>query len=134
MNLALGSAVGSVLSDLLGRFFPDKSEAQRAQLELAAMIQKGEIDKAMQQIAINIEEAKNPNVYISGWRPFLGWSGGITLVYHEMVYSLLVWWSSNAGWTPPPQPNGETLIYVLGIILGVGGGLRTAEKIKGVTR
>lgn len=133
MNLVT-MGIGSVLSDLIGRFFPDKSEAQKAQLELAAMIQKGEIDNALQQIAINIEEAKNPNLFVSAWRPFLGWSGGVTLVYHEMVYGLLVWLSSNVGWTPPPKPDGETLIYVLGIILGVGGGLRTVEKINKVAR
>lgn len=133
MNFA-ALGVGSVLSDLIGRFFPDKSEAQKAQLELAAMIQRGEIDAALKQIETNIEEAKHPNVFVSGWRPFLGWCGGGALLYVTIARDLLAWVAAVKGWPVPPVPDVEAFVYILGILLGVGGTLRTAEKIKGVSR
>ena len=133
MNFA-ALGVGSVLSDLIGRFFPDKSEAQKAQLELAAMIQRGEIDAALKQIETNIEEAKHPNVFVSGWRPFLGWCGGVALLYVTIARDLLAWVAHINHWPVPPAPDVESFVYILGILLGVGGTLRTAEKIKGVAR
>ena len=37
------------------------------------------------QIATNTEEAKSTNVFVSGWRPFVGWAGGCGFAYATIV-------------------------------------------------
>lgn len=39
------------------------------------------IQLAQGQINTNIEEAKNANVFVSGWRPWCGWVCGVALAY-----------------------------------------------------
>lgn len=56
-------------SKLLDRFIPDPTQRAAAQLELLRMQQAGELA----QIAVNGEEARNPSLLVSGWRPALGW-------------------------------------------------------------
>jgi hypothetical protein len=54
---------------LLDRFIPDPTQRASAQLELLRMQQAGELA----QIAVNTEEARNPSLFVAGWRPALGW-------------------------------------------------------------
>jgi hypothetical protein len=64
----LGS-VADLANTLIGRIWPDKSEHEKQQLAAAVMVVQGQLD-------INREEAKNPSVFVSGWRPFIGWVCG----------------------------------------------------------
>lgn len=66
----------------------------------------------------------------------VGWVCGLSLAWHFIGYDLLNWLrlAFFADMPQPPALNGtETLVTVLMAMLGLGG-LRTVEKLKGVSR
>lgn len=125
------TAVLGLGGQLIDRLWPDPTKAAEAKLALITLQQKGELDGIIGQLDINKEEAKNPSIFVSGWRPFIGWVCGIALVYSFLGQPLLAWLSINFHFTAPPSLDMGTLITLLGGMLGLSG-LRTAEKINGV--
>ena len=87
-----------------------------------------EIHKA--QIEVNKVEAGSTNLFVSGWRPFVGWTCGIALCYHFVLQPLLMFILSSTG-NPMELPGFDmtTLTTVLMGMLGLGG-LRSYEKVK----
>jgi hypothetical protein len=120
------TAVSDLANTVINKIWPDKTEAEKQQLAAAVAIVQGQIDT-------NKEEAKNPNVFVSGWRPFIGWVCGVSLGYTYIGYPLLLW--ASAAWFPalnvPKLVNDGMLYELLFGMLGLGG-LRTFEKWKGV--
>jgi Holin of 3TMs, for gene-transfer release len=120
------TAVSDLASTVINKIWPDKSEAEKQQLAAAVTLVQGQID-------VNKAEASNPNVFVSGWRPFIGWVCGGALGYTYLIYPLLLW--AGAIWFPtlhPPLLGNDGMLYELLFgMLGMGG-LRTLEKIKGV--
>jgi hypothetical protein len=94
--------------------------------EKAQLIQ--EINKA--QIEVNKVEAGSSNLFVSGWRPFIGWTCGVALCYHFILQPFLMFVLLSAG-KPMELPvfQMETLTTILMGLLGLGG-LRTYEKVK----
>lgn len=128
--------LGSVLElgkDLIGRFFPDKTEAARVEAEFLRMAAEGELKQVIAQLQINAQEAAHPSVFVAGWRPFFGWAGGAGFVYAVMLQPLLTWGAAIKGWPAPPSLNIDLLWVVITGMLGIGG-LRTFEKTKNVAR
>jgi len=132
------TALLDVGSKLIDKFLPDAGAKDAAKLELLKMHQSGELailaaetQLATAQIATNTAEANNSNLFVSGWRPGVGWVCVAGLAFNFIVQPMLVWLSSINTWPVPPQLDiGDLLTLLLGM-LGLGG-LRTAEKIKGV--
>jgi hypothetical protein len=128
------------VSKIVDRVIPDKQAQAAAQLELLKMHQTGELaelaaetDLAKGQMEINKIEAANSNLFVSGWRPMLGWTCGAIFMANYIGAPLLAWLSPLLDIPPPPRLEmGEVLPVLLGM-LGLGG-LRTAEKIKGAAR
>ena len=94
--------------------------------EKAQLIQ--EINKA--QIEVNKVEAGSSSLFVSGWRPFVGWTCGVALCYHFVLQPFLMFILSSTG-NPMELPTFDmtTLTTVLMGMLGLGG-LRTYEKVK----
>ena len=94
--------------------------------EKAQLIQ--EINKA--QIEVNKVEAGSTNLFVSGWRPFVGWTCGFALCYHFVLQPLLMFVLSAIG-KPMELPvfDMTTLTTVLLGILGLGS-MRSIEKVK----
>jgi hypothetical protein len=119
---------------LLDKFIPDQAAKQAAKLELIKMQQSGELARlasetklAEGQMDINKIEAASASLFVSGWRPAVGWVCVLGLFYTFFLQPILV----SVMDTPPPSLEmGDLLTLLLGM-LGLGG-LRTAEKIKGV--
>lgn len=78
------------------------------------------------QVDLNKLDAQSGSLYKGGWRPFIGWVCGFGFSYAVLVRYILTSFGVNA-----PTPDTEILIYTLFGMLGIGG-LRTAEKFKGV--
>ena len=78
---------------------------------------------------------KIPSIYVSGWRPFVGWTCGVALAYHFILQPLLIFIAVASGVTMVGLPALEImhLIGLLGGMLGFGT-LRSVEKIKGAAR
>jgi len=138
MNPLLLSGLFDLGKGLIDRFFPDPVAKAAATLELARMESTGELaklasttDLAKAQIGVNAVEAANPNWFISGWRPAVGWTCAGGLFYQVIARPILGWVMQNLfGWTLPPHLEMDQLMTVLFGMLGLGA-YRTVEKVKG---
>lgn len=104
---------------VVNKIWPDKSEQERAELAGALALIQGQLD-------INREEAKNPSLFVSGWRPFVGWICGSGLGYNVLIYPMAV-----AYFPKVQQADMGTLTTLLFALLGMGG-MRMYEKLNGV--
>ena len=109
---------------IINKIWPDKSEQEKQELAATVTLIAGQLD-------INKEEAKNPSIFVSGWRPFVGWVCAGGMCYSFIGQPLLGWVSNIYHYPLPPSLDTGTLLTVLGGLLGLGG-MRTVEKINGV--
>lgn len=122
----VGTLLKDVRSALTGNPNPEEVlKLQNRLMELEFMAQKTQTD-------INLQEAKHPNVFVSGWRPFIGWVCGSALAYNFIINPLITWIVQLLGKniTPPVLDVGSLMTVVLSM-LGLGG-MRSFEKFKGV--
>ena len=117
-------AISDLANTVVNKIWPDKTEQEKAQIAFAAQQVVGQLD-------INKTEATNPSVFVSGWRPSVGWVCSAGLAYSFIGQPLLAWASSYYHIPSPPSLDMGTLFTVLGGMLGLGG-LRTVEKVNGV--
>ncbi len=132
-------ALVPAISQLLDRIIPDPDARAKAKLELI----KEENVQALEQMRLALQadqsqtqideaEAQNPNLFVSGWRPFIGWVCGVAFGYHFVLQPLLAFLIANSGGNVKlPAFDMQELTTVLMGMLGLGG-LRTIEKIKNV--
>lgn len=131
MSLDPVTAILDVSGKIIERIWPDPAQAASAKFELFKLQQSGELSAIAGQLAINQAEATNPSLFVSGWRPFVGWVCGFGLVYSFIGQPLLSWASATWAFAIPPTLDVSTLVTVLGGMLGLSG-LRTFEKLNGV--
>ena len=118
------------ISDLIGKAIPDKNK----RMELEASIKSQMIDLQKAQADINLEQAKHPSIFVSGSRPAILWICALGLAWQFFLAPLMNWAVVISGSTiQPPVINTEGLMTLTLSLLGLGG-LRTAEKWKGVAR
>jgi hypothetical protein len=126
------SALLDVGSKVIDRVWPDPAQAASAKLELMKLQQSGELALIAGQMDINKVEAANPSVFVSGWRPGIGWVCGAGFAVQFVVGPLAEWGSALYGHPVKfPQMDTGTMMPLLLGMLGLGG-MRTAEKIQGV--
>lgn len=130
----LGKLVDPV-SDILDKVVEDKDQKARLAHEIATMAERHAQELARGQIEINKEEAKSRNIFIAGWRPFVGWTCGLALFWHflGLPVTLFITGWFNLQHPPLPEFDMQSLMTVLLGMLGLGG-MRTFEKFKGVTK
>lgn len=121
MGIGIADAIGAGMK-VLDKFIPDPGAKAQAEKELRDSLTAWDIA----QMDINKAEAANPNVFVSGWRPAIGWIGAAGLAYHFVLNPILV----GLGWTSLPALD-DMLFELIFAMLGMGG-LRTYEKLKGV--
>ena len=123
------------VSALLNKFIPDADERAKLAHDIATMSQKHAQELAKGQLEINKEEAKHRSLFVAGWRPFLGWILAAAMGWHFVFAPMTMFICSYAGIVIPELPtfDMDSLMTVLLGMLGLGG-LRTAEKIKGITK
>lgn len=133
--LPIISAALPILDKVLDRVIPDEAERAKAKLEMQAELVKNEHDIQLAQIELNKAEAQHRSVYVAGWRPFIGYVCGVAFLYHFVLQPVLIFVIAATGHTIPPLPefDMDTLLTVLGGLLGLGG-LRTLEKVKKVSK
>ena len=136
------SGIFSIGSKIIDHFFPNKEEAEKAKFRLLEMQQTGELaalaadtELAKGQLAVNAKEAEHSDVFVAGWRPFIGWVCGVGFLYSFLLQPFLVFLSVLSGvpGTDFPVIDVAALMTLALGMLGLGG-LRTYEKQQGVAR
>lgn len=125
---------------IIDKVIPDPAQKDAAKLALLQLQQSGELAEleanvklATAQTDTNKTEAANASIFVSGWRPFIGWTCGIGLSVQFLVGPLLTYAADLYGHPLAfPQLDTGTLMTLLVGMLGLGG-YRTFEKINGVT-
>jgi hypothetical protein len=122
--------IGSLAKDIRQAITGEISPEKKAEIEQKAMEIEYATTKA--QTDINLEEAKNPNLFVSGWRPFVGWICGFSLGWQFIGSPIFEWIVKLTGKNIiAPSLDTGSLITVLFALLGIGG-MRTFEKTKNV--
>ena len=123
------------IMDVAGRFLPeDKEKRAAAEREIEAKLTESLANIDLANLKINEADAKSGNWFQSGWRPFIGWSCGFALAYTYVMQPILTFGLAQAGYLIdlPAVNLGEMMPVLMGL-LGLGG-LRTFEKVKGISR
>ena len=126
------------VAGLLDKFIEDKDQKAKLAHEIATMAEKHAHEAAMAQVDVNKAEAQHRSIFVAGWRPFIGWTCGVALAYHFVLYPIIVFAIMTFPDLPVPADalpefDMESLMTVLLGMLGLGG-LRTWEKTKGVAK
>ena len=117
----------NIVDKFIGKFVKDKDLAAKLSAEARSQEFAGELQLLVGQMEINKVEAAHKSIFVSGWRPFIGWVCGVGLLYNVLLSPILdVWFTM-------PEIDPGLLYPVLMGMLGLGG-MRTAEKFKGVAR
>jgi hypothetical protein len=130
----LQALIGPV-TGLLDKFIEDKDQKAQLAHDLATMAQRHAQELAQGQLEINKAEAQHRNIFVAGWRPFIGWTCGVALAWHFVISPFVIFGAAMAGVELPELPEFDmgSLMTVLMGMLGLGG-LRTFEKAKGLTK
>jgi len=103
---------------------------QRAKSMQAIIDACQQVDAA--QNAVNAEEAKNENVFVSGWRPFIGWVCGSAFAYKFLLQPFLIFAlvasGSDFDYNNLPVLDWSEMSSILLGMLGLGT-MRTVEKL-----
>lgn len=127
MSITGLSEVAGLANTVINKIWPDKSEQEKAELLAAVSLIQG-------QMAVNQVEAANPSVFVSGWRPFVGWVCGSACAWNWIGLPIAKVGLLLAGVTLDVSPADLTeMLPVLFGMLGIGG-LRTLEKLNGKAR
>lgn len=122
--------IGSLAKDVREAITGDISAEKKAQIQ--SRLVELEYLSSKAQSDINLAEAQNPNLFVSGWRPAIGWICGLALAYTFIGYSIIEWCLKFSGSdVQPPELHTGYLMELVVSMLGLGG-LRTFEKLKGV--
>jgi hypothetical protein len=114
-------------------FIPDP--VAKAQAQAAATTEMLNFVSAQNtaQMAVDQAEANNKNVFVAGWRPFIGWVCGAALAYVYVLSPFLTWGLNllRPGLPPLPAIDTASLGVLTFNLLGMGA-MRTVEKMNGV--
>jgi hypothetical protein len=127
-------ALAGPLMGLIDDLFTSDEERAEAKVKLLEMEQNGELA----QIAVNMQEAKSENVFISGWRPAVGWTCTAAFAYAFVLQPFAAFIALVSGMDPallealPDLDIGSMMPVLLGM-LGLGA-MRTYEKKSGTNK
>jgi hypothetical protein len=112
---AIGNALDSVIT----------SDEERLQAQ--AVLEKLAQHPAELQVELNKIEAQHKSIWVSGWRPYIGWSCGTGLLFAFLINPIIQWLTGHPGPVLPMETIHDLVLSMLGL-----GALRTYEKYKGV--
>lgn len=122
-----------VVKTVIDRQVTDKNAAEKIKGEIEVGSFRADVQGMLAQLEINKIEAQSESLFKSGWRPYLGWVGGMALTLQCVVIPVVAYMCGLFGYVPPPPLELPAVIWeVLFGILGIGIGSRTYEKINKV--
>jgi len=119
---------------LLDKVIPDKDLREKLAHDIATMAERHSHDVIKAQIEVNKEEAKHRSLFVSGWRPAVGWTCALGLMGNFILIPMTNFVLALQGSEVEiPMIDVSTMMPVLMGMLGLGT-MRTFEKIKKVER
>lgn len=129
----LGGLIEPV-TDIIGEVVVDKDKKREIELKLQEIIDRADAryhDELMGQIEINKVEATHASIFVAGWRPFIGWTGGFGLAYSFVLAPFIEFVARANGYIQEmPMPDTGHLLTLVTAMLGVGA-MRSYDKTKG---
>jgi hypothetical protein len=126
--MSILAALIEPITGLVSKFVPDKDKAAALAHDLATLAEKQHHAAMLAQLEVNKVEAGHKSLFVSGWRPFIGWVCGSAMAFNFMALPLLM----GAGVNVEPLDMANMMPVLMGM-LGLGG-MRSFEKAKGVAR
>ena len=132
--LSLISSLAGPVESIIGKFVQDKDQKAALAHEIATLAEKQANEQALAQIEVNKVAAAHQSLFIAGWRPSIGWVCSLAMLLNFILIPFI-----NLGLDFAQMGiqldliEMETMMPVLLGMLGLGG-MRTAEKLKGVQR
>lgn len=128
------NAIIPIIGSVLDKIIPDNNAKEQAKQQ----IEKALIDNAAQinltQAETNKIEASHRSIWVSGWRPFLGWCSGFGFAWVFVLSPVAQWVCALLGiHVVLPNLQTDVLMELTLAMLGLAG-LRTWEKSKGLTK
>ena len=128
--MSIAESVIGIADKVLGKFIPDKTLRDQLRHEMNMAFHEANLA----QVEVNKVEAASQNMFVAGWRPFVGWTCGVALLYHFLLLPLLHFILRATGnEVELPEFDFSHLSTILMGMLGLGS-LRTYEKLRGVSR
>ena len=126
----IGNLFTGIRESITGEKIKDPVEMARISMQLSQL----EHMANQGQIKINEVEASHKNLFVAGWRPFIGWVCGIAIAYAFVLQPLIEWVIALSGAeVQTPKLNVDTLYQLVLAMLGMAT-LRTYEKKQKVSR
>lgn len=121
--------------DIIDDVVPDKDAAAKAKRDIEAKLVSAATDVNLETIKTNQIEAGHRSVWVSGWRPAIGWSCSVGIFWLFVGHPLATWGAQLAGMDGMVMPTISTdiLLELTLAMLGMSG-LRTFEKLKGISK
>jgi hypothetical protein len=122
------------ISTLLDKVIPDKDLKEQLAHDIATMAERHSHDIIKAQIEVNKTEAAHKSLFVSGWRPAVGWTCCLGLAGNFLIIPFSNFIMALAGSDIViPLIDVSTMMPVLMGMLGLGT-MRTVEKINNVER
>lgn len=128
------NSVSNLGTTIINKIWPDANETEKAKLQQAMAEIQNEYNLVFQQLKINEIEAGNTNVFVSGWRPALGWVCVAGFLYQYFLKNIF-----NAVLTVfgfPATFTGIEIDALSTLLFGMLGltAARTVEKVQNVAK
>lgn len=138
MDITGIGSVADFFGKVIDKVWPDPAQAAKAKLDLFNAQQAGQLaeeqsawDNAKAQLGVDQAEAGNESLFVSGWRPFIGWTCGAAFGYKFILAPLAAFVLTALGhqMVLPDVQLADMMPVLLGM-LGLGA-MRSYEKVKG---
>ena len=118
----------------ISKVVDDLHTSEEEKLDKKILMQRIQQKLAEKQLDVNAKEASHRSVFVSGWRPAIGWTGAFALMFEFILSPTIEWYAKFAelNLTAPEIQTGPLLAIVTSM-LGVAG-MRSFEKAKGLTK
>jgi hypothetical protein len=129
----LGNLISPV-SELLKEILPDTDKRAALAHEIATMASRFSHEEVKAQLEVNKAEAEHQSLFVSGWRPAVGWTCCMGMAGNFILFPLTNFVLALAGEDVViPMIDMTLMMPVLMGMLGLGA-MRTVEKINKVER
>jgi len=125
----------NLITTIVNKFAPDATTVEHDKMTQALTELQNQYALLLAQVDVNKTEATSTSVFVSGWRPFIGWVCGISLAYVSILEPFIrfvatVFFKYTGTF---PVINTEITLQVLIGILGLGA-YRSYDKLKGTNK